>query len=49
MRWAQFVGDESTVGRDTERRSRGGKEGHAGWIIKEINSGLPPSGYEILT
>lgn len=46
VRWAQFAGDESTAGRDTDRRNWWGKERHAGWVMKEINSELPPSGYE---
>lgn len=45
--WVQFVGDESTAGRDTERMSGSGKERHQAWFMKEINSELPPSGYEI--
>lgn len=43
--WVQFVGDGSTEGQDTERKS--GRQSERAWFMKEINSELPPSGYEI--
>lgn len=45
--WLQFVGDESTAGRGTERKSEREEERRQAWFMKEINSELPPSGYEI--
>lgn len=45
--WVQFVGDESTEGQDTERKSGRASETQRAWFMKEINSELPPSGYEI--
>ena len=39
----QFASDERTAGRDSGSR----KERRRAWFMKEINSELPPSGYEI--
>lgn len=43
----QFVGDESRAGRGAERKSGRRQERHGARFMKEINSELPASGYEI--